>query len=276
MNIETVQTVFELGLMLLLQPMKSYLTLFALLLSATLLAQERKSAKGQVKDTTLVTPMIRISYAAQIPVGDYADRFGFTNHLSASFAYKTRTNWIFSLGGHYIFGNSVVGKDSLLSELLTPTGIVIGSDGRPALIDISQQGYMINFQVGKIFPWAAPNPNSGFIFTMGGGFMEHWIRYKADGNTVPQLLGDYRKGYDRLTNGIILQQFIGYHFQGSTRLLNFFGGFEFTQGFTGNRRNYDIPTRSVKDEKYIDLLFGFRIGWMMPFYKRDQDTYFYY
>jgi len=256
--------------------MRRVFILLLSLLSVQLSAQEKQETGTLVKDSAVATPLFRVSYSAQIPAGDYADRFGFTNTIGASVAYKTRSNWFFSLGGHYIFSNNVAGKDSLLSELLTPSGIVIGSNGEPALIDISQQGYMLNFQVGKLFPWAAPNPNSGFLFTIGGGFLEHWIRYKAEGNSVPQLLGDYHKGYDRLTNGITLQQFIGYHFQGSMRLLNFYGGFEFTQGFTGNRRSYDIPTQSVIDENHVDLLFGFRIGWMMPFYKRDQDTYYYY
>ena len=154
--------------------------------------------------------------------------------------------------------------------------MLIGSNGEKAFIDISQQGYSIDFQVGKIFQWASPNPNYGFMFTIGGGFMEHWIRYNAEGDNVPQINGDYHKGYDRLTNGIILKEFIGYHFQGSTKLLNFYGGFEFTQGFSGNRRSYDISTMSVKDEKYNDFLIGFRVGWMMPFYKRNQDKYYYY
>mgnify|MGYP007022320032 CR=1 FL=1 len=228
------------------------------------------------KDTAVGSVLFRVAYAAQVPVGDYADRFGFTNHIGASVGFRTKSNWIFSLGGYYIFGVGVAGKDSLLAGMTNSSNLIIGSGGEQAFIDVSQQGYTINFQVGKVFPWAAPNKNSGFMFTVGGGFMEHQIRYKAQGNNVPQLLGDYRKGYDRLTNGIFIQEFIGYHFQGTTRLLNFYGGFEFTQGFTGNRRSYDIPTMGVKNESYQDFLFGFKIGWMMPFYQRSKEKYYYY
>jgi len=256
--------------------MKFAFTFLAFLFASQLFGQSKKQTDREVIDSTLSTSMFRVSYAAQIPFGANTKRFGFANNIGGSFAFKTRKNWFLSLGGHYIFGNAVVGKDSLLSELLIPSSIVIGSNGEPALIDISQQGYTIDFQVGKLFPWASPNPNSGFLFTLGGGFTEYWIRYKAQQNTVPQLLGDYRKGYDRLTNGFFLQQFIGYHLQGSARLLNFYGGFEFTQSFTANRRSYDIPTRSAKKEKYVDLFFGIKIGWMIPFYKRNQQEYFYY
>ena len=256
--------------------MRNLLTTIFVLVSVFVLAQPKLKEDNSVRDSSIATPMFRVSYAAQIPIGDFADRFGFTNNIGASFAYKTKSNWIFSVGGHYMFGNNVAGKDSLLGNLLNSGNIIIGANGEQAFVDISQQGYVIDFQFGKIFPWAAPNPNSGFIFTLGGGFMEHWIRYNAEGDNVPQLRGDYHKGYDRLTNGIFIQEFIGYHFQGNTKMLNFYGGFEFTQGFTGNRRSYDIPTMSVKNDKYNDFLFGFRIGWMMPFYKRNQDKYYYY
>ncbi len=256
--------------------MKQFLPILFILFSISVYGQKKQKEDTTVRDTSVATPMFRVSYSAQVPIGDFANRFGFTNTIGATVAYKLRSNWFFSLGGHYMFGNNVVGKDSLLANLLNSSNIIIGANGEQAFVDISQQGYMIDFEVGKIFPWVSPNPNSGFMFTVGGGFYEHWIRYNAEGDNVPQIRGDYHKGYDRLTNGIFIKEFIGYHFQGSTKLLNFYGGFEFTQGFSGNRRSYDIPSMGVKDEKYNDFLFGFRIGWMMPFYKRNQDKYYYY
>ncbi|MFC2175493.1 hypothetical protein ACFLR1_00810 [Bacteroidota bacterium] len=255
--------------------MRPLLIIGFLFLSLCVLSQTKPEIHTAVKDSSLAVAIFRVDYSAQFPTGDYASRFGFANNIGASVAYKIKKNWIFSLGGSYVFGNSVKGKNELLSELLTPSGIVIGSNGQQAYIDISQQGYMLNFQVGKIFPWVSPNPNSGFMFALGAGFYEYWIRYKAEGNTVPQLLGDYLKGYDRLTNGIILQEFVGYHFQGNSRMLNFYGGVEFTQGFTGNRRSYDIPTQSVLDKNYTDFLVGIKLGWMLPFYKHNQDKYYY-
>jgi hypothetical protein len=256
--------------------MKYLISTLCLLFSFGAIAQKKRGADTMVKDTAVGTFLVRASYVAQIPVGDYADRFGFTNHIGGSFAYKTKSNWLFSLGGHYIFGNSVVGKEQLLSEMINSNNLIIGNGGEQAFVDISQEGYSLNFTVGKIFPWVAPNPNSGFVFTLGAGFMEHWIRYNSEGDDVPQLIGDYHKSYDRLINGVFIQEFVGYHYQGNTRLLNFYGGFEFTQGFTGNRRSYDIPSMSVRDEKYNDFLFGIKIGWMMPFYKRNQNEYYEY
>jgi hypothetical protein len=257
--------------------MKQILTIFLLTMALGCLGQTAPKKEGMVQDSAVGSALFRISYTAQLPVGDYAQRFGFTNHIGASIGYRSKKNWIFTLGANFIFGVNVVGKDSLLANIINSSNIIIGQGGEQAYIDISQQGYMVNFEFGKIFPLKAPNPNSGFMFTLGGGFMEHWIRYNAEGDAVPQIRGDYHKAYDRLTNGIFIQEFIGYHYQGSTRLLNFYGGFEFTQGFSANRRSYDIPSMSSKQgEKYVDILFGFKVGWMMPFYKRNQDKYYYY
>ena len=220
--------------------------------------------------------LFRISYGAQLPMGDFADRFGFTNTVGASAGYKTKSNWIFTLGGYYLFGDNVKDKNTLLSSMTNSSGLIIGFRGEQSFVNISQQGYMLNAQVAKILPWGAANPNSGIILGLGGGFYEYWIGLRADGNNVPQLLDEYQKGYDRLTNGMFVQEFIGYHFQGESRLLNFYGGFEFTQGFSANRRSYDIPTMQKIDDNYLDLFFGFKVGWMMPFYKREKDKYYYY
>ena len=247
---------------------------FAMFCSATVMAQ--KSEADTSANKLVGNGLFRVSYTAQVPLGDYAERFGFTNTIGASAGYRTKSNWMFTVGGYYVFGDDVVEKNTLLSSMVNSNNIIVTSGGEQAFVNISQQGYMINFQVAKIFPWVAPNPNSGFMFGLGGGFMEHWIGLRADGNNVPQLLGEYQKGYDRLTNGIIIQEFIGYHFQGTSRLLNFYGGFEFTQGFTRNRRSYDIPTMSNINEDYTDFLIGFKVGWMMPFYKREKDQYYYY
>lgn len=221
-------------------------------------------------------PLLRISYSVQVPMGgDLGDRFGVAHHIGGSFGFKTRSNWLFTLGGFYVFGDDVKGQDKLLDELLTPDNIIIAENGGPALVNIGQAGYSIGLQVGKIIPFLRPNKNSGPLFSIGAAFMEHWVSYGVEGNAIPQLRGDYIKGYDRLTNGIVIDQFIGYHYQGDTRMLNFYAGFEFSQGFMGNRRNYDIPEQRKIDAKLTYFQFGFRVGWMLPFYKRDQNEYYY-
>ena len=53
--------------------------------------------------------------------------------------------------------------------------------------------------------------------------------------------------------------------------VNFYGGFEFTQGFTKNRREMNFDTGQKDDLARLDMLFGFRLGWVFPIYKRIAD-----
>jgi hypothetical protein len=251
---------------------------FGLLLAcnAGVWAQETEFSTSR-KDSAMGMPLLRVSYAVQVPLGgDLGARFGVAHNIGGSLGYKTRSNWMFTLGGHYIFGDHVNNSGTLLADLLTPDNIIIGNDGGPAIVNIGQAGYMIDLRVSKILPFLRANANSGPMLSLGTAFMEHWIVYDVENNSIPQLNGEYRKGYDRLTNGMVLNQFIGYHYQGDTRLLNFYGGFEFSQGFMGNRRSYDIPAKQKIDPSLTYFQFGFRIGWMLPFYKRDQNEYYYY
>jgi len=257
--------------------MRGLLTVLCILLLPLLPHAQNSGFATSRKDSAMAVPMLQISYAVQVPMGgDLGDRFGIAHNIGGAFGYKTRSNWIFTLGASYIFGDDVKNKESLLDELLTPDNIIIADNGGPAIVNIAQSGYVVDLKVGKIMPFLRPNKNSGPILSLGVSFMEHWIAYDVEGDNISQLRGDYLKGYDRLTNGFAINQFIGYHYQGDTRLLNFYGGFEFSQGFMGNRRSYDIPEQRKIDPNLTYFQFGFRVGWMLPFYKRDQNEYYYY
>lgn len=241
-----------------------------------LLAISFRAKAQNPRDTSLASAIIQFSYAVQLPGGDLANRFGLAHNIGGGVSYKTRSNWIFGLQGYYLFGDEVKELSTIFKPLLTTSGIIIGKDGNPAVINVSQKGMVLNANVGKVFShrFIAPNPNSGFIVTVGGGYLMHWVGFDVQENTVPQLMGDYEKGYDRMCGGFQLQQFVGYHLQSGNRLLNFFAGFEFSQAFTSSLRSYDFPSRGPIDQSRIDLQYGFRVGWMLPLYKRDQDQYY--
>jgi hypothetical protein len=256
--------------------MRGFAAIFLLLLLPGMLLAQDDDLRPERKDSALALPIVSLSYAVQVPLGgDLGSRFGIAHHIGGAVAYKTKSNWMVSLGASYIFGDHVENRESLLREMLTPNNIIIGNDGSPAIVNIGQAGYIVDLRVGKIMPFLRPNRNSGPLLSLGVAFMEHWISYGVENNSLPQLQNEYVKGYDRLTNGILLNQFIGYHYQGSTKLLNFFGGFEFSQGFMGNRRSYDIPEQRKIDPSLTYFQFGFRVGMMIPFYKRDQNQYYY-
>ena len=84
--------------------------------------------------------------------------------------------------------------------------------------------------------------------------------------SVPHLDVPYAKGYDRYTSGIALTQFVGYQMVSRNRTANFFAGFEFTEGFTRNRRGYNFDTMQRDDLKRLDILYGVRVGWSISLF----------
>ena len=230
-----------------------------------------------VKDSLIRFPFMGLSYGIYVPDGDLKDRFGGASMVSLNAYYKTAKNWVFGLSGGLIFGDNV-NEEGFLDPISTNNGQIIGLDGLYADVRVFERGYMISANFGRIFKFNKPNPNSGIMLTGGTGFIQHKIRIETIGNTVPQLRNDYLKGYDHLTNGLQFNEFIGYVYFSNRQLLNFFGGFEFVQGFTKNRRdyNFDDPTGEIESKNRVDLMYGVKLGWILPLYKKKPAAYYLY
>jgi len=252
--------------------MKKAVLLFLILNSVFCILHSK--AQVNVKDSMVTAPMFCFSYAFQIPAGDMKDRFGTNSNAGIDFMVKNKKNWVFGADFHYIFGTDIKEKN-ILNGMATAQGEIIGQDGQYTDIAIFERGYTTCAKIGKIFPLRKPNRNSGIIFTTGVGFMQHKIRFDVANNTAPQLTKETKKGYDRLTNGFMLDHFLGYMLLGNKRLLNFYGGFELIQAFTQNRRSYNWDTMERDTKARYDLLYGIRIGFIIPFYKRAGKTYYY-
>ena len=233
-------------------------------------------AQVNANDSVVAAFIPTISYAYQIPGGDIAKQYGHNSTIGAGLMYKSRKNVLFSLDVNFIFGNDVKNTDSILKMVLTQNGYIIDGNGVYALYSMYERGYSINFRAGKVFNLLAANPNSG-VFLMGGiGYLAHRLNIDVQHETAPQIVGDYAKGYDRLTSGFSLNQFIGYYYMGKSRMLNFYGGFEFYQAFTKSRRDYIFDLMKKDDTNHFDLFYGIKIGWMIPIYDRAPDKYYYY
>ncbi|MCK6649378.1 MAG: hypothetical protein L6Q66_06965, partial [Bacteroidia bacterium] len=96
------------------------------------------------------------------------------------------------------------------------------------------------------------------------------------GNNIPQLDSDYKKGYDRLTNGFLLSQNLGYLYLSNNRIANFYIGFECMQGFTQNRRSYNFDQMKQDTEKRVDILYGGKVSWILPLYKKAPKEFYTY
>lgn len=252
-------------------PQKSILLPFFLMI----LGMQPLSAQVSVKDSSISMVMIRPSYGLQVPGGDMAKRFGINQSVGMGVTYKTAKGWMFTAEGAYLFGTNI-NEPNLFTGLTTSDGTIIGADGYYADVRVFERGYYATLGIGRLFPVKKPNPNCGFIVEVSLGFMQHKILIQDKKNAVPSLREEYLKGYDRLTNGLAAREFIGYLYVGNQRLVNFFGGLEAVQGWTASRRDYNYGTMSADKKARVDLLFGIRIGWVIPLYKEAPDKFYIY
>ncbi len=231
-------------------------------------------SQASIRDSSIFITEVKMSYAVQLPGGDMAKRFGFNSGVGLFVNLKTQSNWMFGLEGTFFFGNKVKER-SVLDPLRTPEGEIIDMNGEFADVLMLERGFTVTGTVGYLLPVWGPNPNSGILFKLGGGLMQHKIRLEANRNDVPQLKGDYKKGYDRLSNGFMLSQFVGYQYLSNRRLVNFFGGVEFFQGFTTGRRGFNYDQVAPDNTRRTDFLYGIRVGWILPIYARPPKEFYY-
>lgn len=250
---------------------KESILLFLCLLSITM-----TNAQGQYAVNKGEGLLVKITYAYQSPAGDLLDRFGNNFSVGLGLDYITsESNWIIGIDGSLIFGNEV--KTDVLSNLRTPEGFIIANDRVPADIQLRQRGFYVGGLIGKIFPLSEVNKRSGIKVTLSMGLLQHKIRIQDDPvRAVSQLTDEYKKGYDRLTNGLALNEFVGYQLLSTNGRINFYAGLDLTQGFTRSRRDFNFDTRDTETENRIDLLIGFKVGWILPFYfgKGSEEIYY--
>jgi len=244
----------------------AFLTVFVFL--------NRANAQSSVRDSAINAVLVGVGAGYYIPAGDMADRFGSNLNIHLSCGLKRTNNWIYSLEGDYIFGNDIK-EENLFKNIMTSDGFIIGNDGKFATVRTFERGFTVSFNVAKLIATGKPNKNTGFLFRFGTGFLQHKIRIETIGNTVPSLNKEYRKGYDRLTNGLALHQFIGYQYMSNKRTINFFVGLDFYEAFTQNRRDFNYDEMRKDNTKRADILLGIKTGWILPIYKQAPNSFYY-
>ncbi len=243
----------------------------ALLLAFSLQAQkfpEHAEKEARNKGNAF---LVNLLFGAHLPGGDLADRFGADGNFGGGLEWITKNNFLLGAEGHYLFGNEV--KEDPLTILRTPEGHVIGNDQFVATILLRERGYYIGGLLGKLF--TVGQKRSGIRFTLGAGMLYHKIRVLDDTQSVGALTGDYAKGYDRLTGGIALNQFIGWQHLAANRRAIWFVGLEFNLGFTKNLRDWDFSEMRKIEGNRTALRFGIRIGWTLPFYTGSENITYY-
>lgn len=215
--------------------------------------------------------LLHLTFGLHQPFGDMADRFGADGNFGIGLEYLTANNIILGVEGQYLFGPKV--KEDPLAILRTPEGDIIGNDRTIASVVLRKRGYYLGGMVGKLFTFN--EKRSGIRLTLGAGLLRHWIRIQDDNSSVTELTGDYKKGYDRLTGGLALNQFIGWQHLAANRRSNWLIGFEFNEGFTNTLRDWDFNDRRKLDDSRLDLRIGLRVAWTLPFYQGKAEEIYY-
>ena len=228
-------------------------------------------AKSQI-DSVLGLPLIGIHFGGQMPAADMAKRFGPNLEAGGMLAYKTNKNWIFGVESSYLFGKNV--KEKVLTNLTNSDGFITDNEGFPADLRINERGFILTAFFGRVFNLSKNNPNSGIIFTLGGGYLQHKINIYDAQQKVAAVKGNLKNGYDRLTNGYTFSQFLGYLNLSENRLLNFYFGVQMYEAFTVSVRKFNYDTRLPDTKPRFDILQGVRLGWILPLYKRKPNDYY--
>ncbi len=242
--------------------------LFFLVTQVTIAQRRSKDNKGLVL-------LANFSVLGQVSGGDLKTRFGNNTALGIGSELVTQKgNWIFGGEFAYLSGKKV--KEDPVTTLYNIEKQIYGSDLQATSVFFRQRGYWAGGYVGKLIPISANNQRSGIRVTIGLGHMQHKIRIQDDTQTIVQFDAGYDRGYDRLSGGLYLSEFVGYQILSKNRRINMTIGFDFMQGFTKSMRDWDWDKKSKDTTARKDLLSGLRLNWSLPFYIGEKSEEIYY
>ncbi len=228
-------------------------------------------------DSSLAFPYFQFHASFQLPSGDLSKRFGNNMSVGTAAVYKLINNFLIALDANYIFGKNV--KEDVLTQLKTETSeqqsFVIDNEGLPADLRVSERGWNLTLNFGRIFYIDGINKNRGIHYQLGLGYFQHKIKLYDAQRKVAAVKGNWVKGYDRLSIGPAFYQYLGYTYLSSNRYVNFTLGIEMYYAITKNVRYYDYATAKVDDKIRHDFLFGFKFGWILPVYRKADGFFFY-
>jgi len=234
----------------------------------------RESKVDSAELFVILTP----NFTYNIVLADLKKSFGNNLAIGTDVGVKMKNNWSIDFGFKYLFGGDVHPDviDSTFQRLVCD-GHFIASDGRASHeIELEFRGVSFHLQAGKIIPITKRYRNSGIWIKCGVGVTQHFMNIKNPEEKVQSLRKEYRKGYDKLTLGLSLYQFVGYAHMNKRNLFCMYGGVEFFENFAKRQREFDFSLMKKDDSKLFEAMIGFKIGWIIPLYKHDTNREFYY
>jgi len=110
---------------------------------------------------------------------------------------------------------------------------------------------------------------------VGFGYLQHKINLYDAQQKIAALKGELKYGYDRLSNGLVISQFVGYMILSKNRLLNIYMGIESAQAFTKSVRKFNFDTGLADTKQRLDILTGLKFGWILPLYKKTPNEFYF-
>ena len=245
-------------------------------LPENLLAQNKKNIESEICNKIF---NFEFQYTYQTPEGYLASRYNYIHNVGFGGIIKSKDNWLYGIMGSYQYGTNINQdvSQNILLNISNSSGIVSNNSGSPGMVLIGEHGISTFLKGGKVFSIGKSNPNSGIAILLGVGFLAHKISITTPENNIPTLTDDLKKGYDRLTMGFALNQFVGYYFQGKNRMTNFYLGVDIIEGFTKNTRGFNYDTRQSDTGSHFDIFVGPKLCWMIPIYlsSKKEDEFYY-
>ena len=229
----------------------------------------------QAQDQAMGIPMFWTNAGGSLPGGDLADQFGANALVGGSFMQKFTNGWMLGFESSAIFGNQIKNEKDFFLPIANQKEDFLTNDGTIADIRLFQRGLKLGIHGGKLLPIIGPNPNSGLLLLGGLGFMQHKVRIEVINNNVPVLDREGKKSFDRYTDGLSLSQFIGYFHLSNNRRINYYFGFEVSEGFTRNRRSFNMYSQGPDNRSRLDMMYSLKVGWILPLYKKTSQTFYY-
>jgi hypothetical protein len=94
---------------------------------------------------------------------------------------------------------------------------------------------------------------------------------------VPQLDEEYKKGYDRLTNGISSKWEATYRYYDKGGKFQMYAGVNMTLAYTSIQREYLFDKMEyTPNTKSWDKLAGVKVGVIIPIHRKNEEEFHYY
>jgi len=218
---------------------------------------------------------LTFGYTHQLPIGDLADRFGDNSSIGFSFFQEKENNLFYGIEGGYLFSNNV--RDTtIFDNITTSIGAIIGADGNYSNVNLMERGFDVHVFFGYAYH-PKENNLSGLYFSGGMGFLQHKIFIDTKSQNVPQLDEEYKKGYDRLTNGFSTKWETSYKYYSQNGKFQMYAGINMTVAYTKNRRSYLFDKMEyTPNTGSWDNLLGINMGIIIPIHRKNEEEFHYY